>query len=76
LWVFGQRSGNENVSGIQIGMVKSVLGADFEKVADRGKNPGTFSRFWAGRKERGKVTAFGNIGCDDIDAEKKSGWIK
>jgi hypothetical protein len=57
-------------------MEKAVLGADFKKVTDGGKNPGTFSRFWAGRKERGKVPAFGNIGCDDIDAEKKSGWVK
>jgi hypothetical protein len=76
LWFVGQRSGQENVSGIQIGMEEAVLAADLQKVADGGKNPGTFSRFWAGRKERGKVTAFGDIGCDDIDAEKKSGWIK
>jgi hypothetical protein len=57
-------------------MAKAVLGADFKKVADGGKGPGTFSQLWAGRKERGKVPAFGDIRCDDIDAEKKSGWIK
>jgi hypothetical protein len=76
LWFLGQRFGQENVPGIQIGMEKAVLAADLKKVADGRKNPGTFSRFWVGRKERGKITAFGDIGCDDIDAEKKSGWIK
>jgi hypothetical protein len=76
LWVFGQRSGQENVASVQIAMEKAVLGADSKKVADGRKNPSTFRRFWTGRKERGKVTAFGDIGCDDIDAEKKSGWIK
>jgi len=76
LWVFGKRSGQENVAGVQIAMEKAVLGADLKKVADGGKSPRTFSRFWTCRKKRGKVTAFGDKGCDDIDTEKKSGWIK
>jgi hypothetical protein len=76
LWFLGQRFGQENVPGIQVGMEKAVLGADFKKVTDGGKSPGTVSRFWAGRKERGKITAFRDKGCDDINPEKKSGWIK
>jgi hypothetical protein len=47
LWFFGERSRQKNIAGIQIGMEKAVLGADFEKVADGGKSPGAFSRFWA-----------------------------
>jgi hypothetical protein len=75
-WFFRQRSGQKNIAGIQIGMEKAVLGTDFKKVTDGGKSPGAFSRFWACRKKRGKITAFGDKGCDDIDPEKKSGWIK
>jgi hypothetical protein len=57
-------------------MEEPVLAADLKKVADGGKSPGAFSRLWSCRKKRGKITAFRDQGCDDIDAEKKSGWIK
>jgi len=76
LWILLKRSGQENVPGIEVGMTDSLPGAVLKKASDGRKDSGTFSRFGASGKEGGKVTAFGEIGGDDVDPPQGAGRIK
>jgi hypothetical protein len=76
LWIFLKRSSQENVSGIEVGMTDSLPGAVLKKPTDSRKDSGTVGRFGACRKEGGKVTAFGEIGGDDVDSPEGADRIK
>jgi hypothetical protein len=76
LGILLKRSGQENVSGIEVGMTDSLPGAVLKKPSDGRKDSGTIGRLGACRKEGGKVTAFGEIGGDDVDPPQGADRIK
>jgi len=76
LGILLKRSGQENITGIEVGMTDSLPGAVLKKPSDGRKDSGTIGRLGACGKEGGKVTAFGEIGGDDVDPPQGAGRIK
>jgi len=76
LGIFPERSGQEDVAGIHIGMKDSLAGAELKQPADGSKNPGTGRGLGAGGEKGGQVTALGEIGGDDIDPPEGTDGIK
>jgi hypothetical protein len=57
-------------------MSDSLAGAVLKKPSDGRKDSGTIGRLGACRKEGGKITAFGEIGSDDVDPPQGADRIK
>jgi hypothetical protein len=76
LGILLERSDQENVAGIEVGMTDSLAGAVLKKPSDGRKDSGTIGRLGACRKEGGKITAFGEIGSDDVDPPQGADRIK
>jgi hypothetical protein len=76
LGILLKRSGQENVAGIEVGMTDSLPGAVLKKPSDGRKDSGTICRLGACRKEGGKITAFGEIGGDNVDPPQGADRIK